>query len=157
MLHRLARWLRAAGYDTTVASGGTADCEVLSQARAEGRWLLTRDRELPKRRAAAGVVIWIDGATTAEQASALTRRTSIDWLRAPFSRCLVCNRDLRPATAAERAVAPACLHHVPSKIMRCDGCRRLYWPGGHEIRMRKRLDRLAALRAAPDVEPSGQL
>ena len=152
MLHRLARWLRAAGYDTTVASGGTADCEVLSQARAEGRWLLTRDRGLPKRREAADVVIWIDGATTAEQAGALTRRIGIDWLRAPFSRCLVCNRCLRPATAAERAATPAFVHHMPSAIMRCDGCRRLYWPGGHEIRMRKRLDRLAALRGAPNAE-----
>ena len=151
MLHRLARWLRAAGYDTTVAAGGASDREVLSQARAERRWLLTRDRGLVERRDAAGWVIWIDGETTTQQAGALSSRIGLDWLHAPFSRCLVCNRGLRPATRMEQDAAPALPPAGHAAILTCDGCRRLYWPGGHESRMRAMLGRLAAVRTPPDA------
>ena len=46
MLVRLARLLRAAGYDTYLASGGEPDANLLRIAREEGRMLLTRDKRL---------------------------------------------------------------------------------------------------------------
>lgn len=44
MLLGLAKWLRAAGYDTTVAKAGLTDRELLQEAVTEDRILLTRDR-----------------------------------------------------------------------------------------------------------------
>ena len=46
MLLRLARLLRAAGYDTYLASGGEPDAALLKLAREEGRMLITRDKRL---------------------------------------------------------------------------------------------------------------
>ena len=43
MLFRLARWLRAAGYDATLAEPGEPDAAVLARAVDEERWLVTRD------------------------------------------------------------------------------------------------------------------
>jgi uncharacterized protein len=46
MLTGIGRWLRAAGYDTAIAASGASDDDLLAQARAEGRVLLTCDRAL---------------------------------------------------------------------------------------------------------------
>ena len=49
MLGRLCRWLRLMGYDTTYA-GKLTDHQIAAQARAQGRTILTRDREMAQRR-----------------------------------------------------------------------------------------------------------
>ena len=49
MLGRLAKWLRILGYDTTY-SPHLDDDQLVRQARAEGRLLLTRDTGLARRR-----------------------------------------------------------------------------------------------------------
>ena len=49
MLGRLAKWLRLLGYDTAYDNHAD-DAELARRARAEGRVLLTRDRELSRRR-----------------------------------------------------------------------------------------------------------
>ena len=46
MLLRLARLLRAAGYDTYLAHGGQRDAELLEIARTQNRVLVTRDKRL---------------------------------------------------------------------------------------------------------------
>lgn len=46
MLAGLGRWLRIAGYDTAIASGGRRDRDLVKQAHAEQRILLTRDRRV---------------------------------------------------------------------------------------------------------------
>src|SRR5205823_14527960 len=46
---RLARWLRALGYDASYHAQ-IGDAELVREAAAEGRVLLTRDRDLTKRR-----------------------------------------------------------------------------------------------------------
>ena len=46
MLAGLGRWLRIAGYDTAIADRGRRDRELVEQAHAEQRILLTRDRRL---------------------------------------------------------------------------------------------------------------
>ncbi len=46
---RLARWLRALGYDASYHAR-IGDSELVREAAAENRVLLTRDRDLTKRR-----------------------------------------------------------------------------------------------------------
>ncbi|MGC8839517.1 MAG: Mut7-C RNAse domain-containing protein, partial [Anaerolineae bacterium] len=49
MLGRLARWLRILGYDAAFEPD-LEDAQLVRRARAEGRILLTRDRDLARRR-----------------------------------------------------------------------------------------------------------
>ncbi|MBP2315908.1 uncharacterized protein with PIN domain [Azospirillum soli] len=141
MLGRLARLLRAAGYDTRLADGGTPDRVLLEQARAEGRILLTRDRRLAE---SAGAQGWLlNGEGLEEQAHALGDAFRVDWLNAPFSRCLVDNTPVRPASPDELSAIPPGARPTQGPFNSCPACGRLYWPGSHVRRLAGTLQRLA--------------
>lgn len=133
MLHRLGRWLRAAGYDTVVADAGRSDRELMEQAVREGRWLVTRDRGFLERRAAEQYVIYLDTEDPDAQARQLAERLGVDWLHRPFSRCLLCNSPLQQAEPAQRP------EHVEGPVQYCPACDQLFWEGHHVQRMRRRL------------------
>lgn len=140
MLGRLARWLRAAGYDTAY-DPALGDAALLRQARAEGRVLLTADQELARSRAARTLLI-----TTNNLADQLNQVLSA--CGAPpgsfFSRCLACNGRLEPADGAELAERlPRYILNKYPVFSRCPDCGRVYWPGTHWERMRTMLGRLA--------------
>ncbi len=145
MLVRLARLLRAAGYDTYLAADGEDDAGLIKTARREGRILLTRDKRLA---AAAAESVLISGFGVDAEAHSLSRALVLDWQYAPFTRCVMDNAHLREATAAEVADMPeqAQLKDGPFRI--CPACGRLYWPGSHVRRMEARLRDLARDAAA---------
>src|SRR4051794_12485260 len=137
MLGRLARYLRAAGYDTALASGGAADRDVVALARREHRCLLTCDRGIAEHKAARGIAIILPRSPLDALAQELASKLHVDWLRAPFTRCLVDNTPLQPVTSAE-------LHRVPRDVAPddargCPACGRVYWAGSHHRRMQHRL------------------
>jgi len=140
MLKGIGRWLRAAGYDTAIAQDGVADDDLLAQARAKNRVLLTSDRTLAGRSAAGAVVLLATGSLD-EAAAALRERLAIDWLHAPFSRCLLDNARLRPAEPAALARLPERSRTGAGPITVCPDCGRIYWPGSHVRRMRARVGR----------------
>src|SRR3954469_17556351 len=70
MLGRLARLLRAAGYDTYLAADGEPDAELIKLARREGRVLVTRDKRLA---AAAEESVLVGGFGVEAEARSLTR------------------------------------------------------------------------------------
>lgn len=142
MLKGLARWLRAAGHDAELAEDGSRDRDLLAAARHAGRLLLTHDRALAD--AAKGdevLVLDQDGLDAA--ADELKRRLGLDWLHAPFTRCLVDNTPLRDADEEETAKIPEQSRAMPGPILACPACGRVYWPGSHVKRMRARLERWA--------------
>jgi uncharacterized protein with PIN domain len=140
MLARLGRWLRAAGHDTAIAEPGSTDRHLRHLARTEGRLLLTCDAHLA-RNAGAGVdTVMLPGDDLAAQVAALNRRPDIDWLAAPFSRCVVDNAPLRASSGPERAMAPPRARDLAGPFMTCPACGRLYWPGSHHRRMLARLE-----------------
>jgi uncharacterized protein with PIN domain len=51
MLGHLARFLRAAGFDTRLACDGASDSQILREAADEERWLLTLDRRIMEHKA----------------------------------------------------------------------------------------------------------
>lgn len=140
MLVRLGRWLRAAGYDTAIAHGRGADRALLAHAAAEGRTLITRDRKILEIRDAGARTLVLGGGKMGDWAAALTRRLDIDWLKAPFSRCLVCNRVLDPVPEAAAARLPPRVRDLAPEATWCGDCDKLYWPGSHVARMRRRLE-----------------
>lgn len=142
MLAGLARWLRAAGYDTLRAASGEADGVLLALARAEGRLLLTRDRAMLQRRAAHSLVMVLSGDEIEAWARELAAVLALDWARAPFTRCLVCNTPLLAPPPHARDLVPADSRAL-EPLKWCPCCAKPYWPGGHVRRMQARLDRWA--------------
>jgi uncharacterized protein with PIN domain len=138
MLSRLGRWLRAAGYDTAIAESGSTDAVLLEWCRREDRTLLTRDRHLAGIAEREVSVLALNTGNVGAQALALRQALGIDWLYAPFTRCVVDNAPLAPVPAEM-------VHQVPlsraagGPLYICPTCRRLYWPGGHVRRMQARL------------------
>lgn len=145
MLIRLARLLRAAGYDTAMAPARTPDQVLLEIARAEGRILLTRDRRLAAR--AAPNSLLVSGRGAVEEARRIAEHLSLDWAHAPFTRCVMDNAALAEASPAEIARMPPQAQALPGPFRVCPVCGRLYWPGSHVKRIGERLAGLAAARS----------
>lgn len=129
MLGGMARWLRAAGYDTGMAERGAADGVLVAKAIAEHRLLLTRDRRMIERRGAWPHVVVLREQSREALALELRRKLSISWWFAPFTRCMLCNTELECAPNDQRG-------HTW-----CPTCRKIYWPGSHTWRIAAALKR----------------
>jgi len=134
MLGRLARWLRILGYDT-LYNAAWDDPYLVRLARAEGRVLLTRDTGLARRR---GVrVLLVEGEMLDEQIAHLRRVLGIA-ARAAYSRCPVCNGELRPVSKEiMRGRVPPYVFATQQVFRVCPDCGRAYWRGTHWERMRE--------------------
>lgn len=146
MLVRLARLLRAAGYDTYLAADGEPDSTLVKTARREGRILLTRDKRLA---AAFEESVLIRGFGVDAEAHCLSARLVLDWEFAPFTRCVMDNAHLREARPDEIAALPASARALGGPFRVCPVCGRGYWPGSHVRRMEARLHSLARDAAIP--------
>jgi len=145
----LARLLRMAGFDT-LYDNGYHDDEIERVAREEGRVLLTRYRELLKRRTVE-LGCYLHAIDPSEQLRELLARRQLAGKLRPFTLCLHCNLPLRPvAKEAVLAQLPPRVSATQDEFTTCDACRRVYWKGSHHARMCAMLGSVAA-RAA-DVE-----
>jgi hypothetical protein len=78
--------------------------------------------------------------TVDAQARSLAQALDIDWMLDPFSRCLVDNTPLRPASEEDRTRLPERARGLAGPFRVCPHCRRLYWPGSHVRRMQRQLE-----------------
>ena len=140
MLARLARYLRAAGYDTLLAAGHERDAELVECAAVENRWLLTLDRQILEHKAGQGRVLLLGHGTVSEQARRLADVLGLDWLRQPFSRCLLDNAELAPAMPEQVMPVPSHIRASETRFMACPDCGRVYWAGSHHRRMQATLE-----------------
>jgi uncharacterized protein with PIN domain len=106
MLNRLGRWLRAAGYDTAIAEQGSGDRDLLNRVAVEDRILLTRDRHLAAIAPRGVRLLLLSHGFMDEDARVLREKLRIDWVHAPFTRCLVDNAPLRPAESRQAEAVP---------------------------------------------------
>ena len=141
---RLARWLRALGYDASYHAQ-IGDAELVREAAAEDRVVLTRDRDLTRRRVIqTGVVraILIRDDDVTKQLRQVFNELGLELTEA-LTRCIECNAELEsrmPAMVAERV--PPFVRQTQSKYSECPACGRIYWAGTHWQRMREVLLRL---------------
>lgn len=148
----LARLLRMAGFDTLYHHALT-DAEIAELADRQGRVVLTRDRELLKRRAVRQGC-YVRALKPPAQLREVCARLDLAGHLRPFSLCLACNRPLRPV---ERQTVEA---RLPPGVLRCcdafwtcEACQRVYWKGSHWRNMRALLEPVlsaAAGRCRPD-------
>jgi hypothetical protein len=136
MLGRLARWLRGLGYDT-VWEADISDAELARRALAEARTILTRDRAFPEEWRLADLLV-LDSEEPLAQLRQVARRFGLDPSRPLFTRCLVCNALLVPASRARVAgrVPPRVLA-ARERFSACPACDKVYWEGSHTARMRR--------------------
>ncbi|MBN1936501.1 MAG: Mut7-C RNAse domain-containing protein [Anaerolineae bacterium] len=139
MLGRLCKWLRLMGYDAVYANHWP-DAQIAAQARAEGRWVLTRDQALTRRR---GIdCLFIDSQTLEAQI-----RQVIESLGMPpvqtMPRCPQCNASLVSVTRAQaQPHVPQYVWETQSEFGRCPNCDRYYWPGTHWQNIQSTLERV---------------
>lgn len=142
MLGRLARWMRLLGLDTAWP-GQVADPDLVAQAVAEDRVLLTRDRRLAMRRALRGRVLGIRSEKWREQLAQLLAEIPLTPEIKPLSRCSRCNAALVPAVAADLPCQPPpYVVQTQPAFSRCPNCGRAYWPGTHRGHIAAELARL---------------
>ncbi|MBC7250663.1 MAG: Mut7-C RNAse domain-containing protein [Anaerolineae bacterium] len=144
MLGRLAKWLRILGFDT-LYDPSLDDHALLRLARAEGRILLTCDRELAHRRGAPSLLI--ESTDLESQLRQVIRDLHLS-PDAAFSRCPVCNTPLEALEKeAVRDRVPAHVFRTHTEFSRCPHCDRVYWSGTHRARM---LELISRLQHPPD-------
>jgi len=145
----LARLLRMAGFDT-IYSNSIDDGEIEAHAMDEDRIVLTRDRDLLKRR---GVEYgcYVRALHSQEQLSEVIARYGLAERARPFTLCLHCNAPLRsvPKDAVLERLPPA-VRDTQDTFSTCDVCRRVFWKGSHWKRMAAMLDAAIVLDDAPD-------
>lgn len=137
----LARLLRMTGFDT-VFDPALHDADIERLAAAEGRTVLTRDRELLKRRGVARGA-FVRALHPREQLRQVFDRFDLARSSAPFSRCMACNAALQAVEkAAVEANLPPRVRERQQRFSRCAACARVYWEGSHWQRMRALIDAL---------------
>ena len=143
MLAGLGRWLRIAGYDTVITAYGCRDRDLVEQAHAEQRILLTRDRRLVEIRRANEWTIILQSDGIDACAKELGLRLALDCTFDPLSRCTLCNTPLDRADLRLLECLPPRIRAIGATVHVCPRCGHLYWEGSHARRIRRRLESFA--------------
>ncbi len=133
---KLCSLLRMAGFDC-ICPKHLDDAGIATAAVQEGRILLTRDREMLKRK----IIIhghMIRAHLPVEQLKEILELYGLQDKTHPFSRCIECNT-LLSSIAKEKI-----LHRLEpltkqyyQKFFHCPGCDKIYWSGSHKSGMEK--------------------
>lgn len=138
-LGRLARLLRMAGFDT-LYDNYFDDDEIEAIAVRDGRIVLTRDRELLKRRGVAHGC-YVHALKAPRQLREIFERLDLAGSVRPFTLCLYCNAPLHAVDKARVADRlPPSVRALQTEFSSCDVCCRIYWKGSHWGRMRTLLE-----------------
>ena len=152
-LGKLVRKLRALGFDAAYWSGGNLE-GAARVAAAEGRILLTRSRKAPKEAQGLKILI-VDADNPSEQLGETLSRLKLKAIPANyFSRCLLCNEELRPISKEEaEGRVPDFIYRSYDSFHICPRCRRIYWPGTRLQKMLKMITRTQTDYADKDDPP----
>jgi len=130
----LARLLRMAGFDT-LYENDYRDEDIVAIAAREGRTVLTRDRELLKRREVEQGC-YLHTIRPEAQLRELFDRLGLAALARPFTLCLHCNLPLRAVPKAEVLDRlPESVRATHEEFTTCDRCGGVFWKGSHHKRM----------------------
>jgi uncharacterized protein with PIN domain len=152
---KLARWLRMMGFDSLFFTGDD-DSQMVRQALAEGRVLLTRDTGIMKRRVVTGgrlKAILLESEVPERQMQQLVSVLDIKNQSHPFTLCLECNRPLIERSKAEvKDRVPPYVYKTQTQYMECPDCRRIYWRGTHWQAMLNKLEKLIGRQSSQPVQ-----
>ena len=142
MLGRLCKWLRILGYDTVYALSWS-DHQIAARARAQDRVVLTRDRELAKRK---GIrCLLIRSQNLEEQIAYVLEAFGLppdDRIRCP--QCNTLWVVAWPQQVQDRV--PRHVLNTQTKFALCPTCDKVYWPGTHWDNIQSTLERIQDAR-----------
>lgn len=137
MLGSLARWLRMMGYDT-VYDKSLDDAAIAKTAEAEGRVIITRDKELSEKPGA----FLLDATELEGQLKAIANKYGLRF-HDELIRCSTCNGELVVLPKEEaKGKVPDGAHASNEKFWRCSRCGKIYWKGSHWLGINERLRKL---------------
>lgn len=142
MLKKLAKYLRALGYDTFFDEAA-GDQELLRIALDEDRILLTRDRALFED-APDAYAFYLRPQLTENQLKQLAQQYPIDFDESRFlTRCLECNTPIEQIEKSTvRGDVPVRVYKYRENFYHCTVCDQIFWRGDHVKRLRKKLLRI---------------
>jgi uncharacterized protein with PIN domain len=138
-LGSLAHMLRMLGFDT-LYDKGFVDDEIARIAAAQKRIVLTRDRDLLKRRSITHGC-YVHALRPQQQLREVFERLQLARSARPFTLCPVCNAALRAAAKAqvEHRLPPG-VRDLYHRFSTCEVCDRVLWEGQHWQRLGALLD-----------------
>jgi uncharacterized protein with PIN domain len=147
---KLTGRLRMMGFDSRFFNGSD-DTDMVRQALAEKRVILTRDRGIMLRRVVKNGrlrVILIFSEVPEEQMVQVMETLDLAESIKPFTRCLECNEILIEQSKEEvKDRVPPYVFRTQEQYMECPACHRIYWRGTHWEAMLDRLQRLLGNKA----------
>ena len=142
---RLAKWLRAMGYDT-IFPKENGDNELVRIALRENRVLVTRDAGIALRqvvRLGQMSVALIEKDDLRSQLKQLVQDLELD-LSGGFSLYVCCNEPLHSIDKQDVVdLLPPYVLLTQPKFFECPECRRVYWPGTHWANMKSELSQVS--------------
>ncbi|MBU1158312.1 MAG: Mut7-C RNAse domain-containing protein [Candidatus Thermoplasmatota archaeon] len=137
MLGSLAKWLRMLGYDT-IYDKTMDDKQIAAAARADNRFVLTRDKELSKEPGA----MLIETEDLEAQLTVVREKFGLKFSEDTI-RCTQCNGELvsLPKEEANGSV-PEGAFASNDKFWKCGGCGKVYWRGSHWLGIMERFRKL---------------
>ena len=133
-LGRLAKYLRALGFDTLYRNDYPDD-KIVEISNKEKRIILTRDKGLLMRNAVQRGY-WVRNTGVKDQSFEIMKKFDLFTMIRPFKRCMECNEPIEPVTKE------SIIHLIQSRtrqyyeeFFRCTGCLKVYWKGSHYGRM----------------------
>ncbi|MEW5807318.1 MAG: Mut7-C RNAse domain-containing protein [Acidobacteriota bacterium] len=149
MLGKLSKWMKILGFDTEYHRV-ISDDELLEKAIREKRILLTRDRNLVKRKKLKEYIL-IESEVPIEQVKQILkdRRLKLDESNL-LSRCLICNVRIKPIRREEvRDLVPPYVYRTQKDFSRCPECERIYWGATHRdnilLKLKEKLNIISLL------------
>lgn len=147
MLGKLARWLRLLGYDSLYLKLND-DSSLIYIALRENRILLTRDRELVKRKIIKqGKVksLLIFSNNTEEQLKEVNKAFPLKPQKPAF--CPFCNIRL-VYTLPQRILSqvPPYVYLTQDYFFTCSSCQRVFWPGSQLVSFQNFVNKSLGLR-----------
>jgi uncharacterized protein len=131
-LGRLAKWMRLLGYDTVVFTK-EAGRDLLRQAKAEGRIVLTRRKDMTERQFS-GTLFLITDIDVGKQLNDVIEKFSLNVDRQKmFGICLECNEKLYPVDKEDVCdLVPPFVFENCAQYNQCPRCHKIYWIGTHQ-------------------------
>lgn len=155
MVGKLARWLRIIGLDVAPA-GRIDDNDLMRRALEEDRVLLTRHgrlldqitaKDLKPRRAELKWIV-LESPHLLPQIAQVLQHAGITLDEGRFfTRCLICNSLLEPASKEDVAgEVPEFTYSIQDMYSRCRTCNKVFWKGTHTNRI---LEKLRQIKGSP--------
>lgn len=136
MLGKLARWLRALGYDS-LYNNSIDDDELLDQARRQGRVLITRDRVLHERCGDVPSILIVANDVESQIREFMDAMKTGPDPALFFTRCIECNEALERIGHEEAdGRVPEFILLKHDRFSRCPACGKVFWQGSHHDGMR---------------------